>query len=171
MHPPLPKDNANTVEKAIQKVKDDFLENLYVFRNGKQFLRFRGTENSVIPDEKYFIGVEDSIWVHNHPSGSSFSVEDIEMAIYSNISEFYIATENFKYVVKRPKGGWNLDFEKDEVNWLLNKCHSIAKQELDKLVVRNEISILERDKEIFHYIWSYFFQLNGIFYKKIEMQS
>ncbi len=168
-HPPLPRDDATTVKKAIQKIRFDNLENLYVFKKGTQIRRFRGTSNRVTPAVEYFFEMKNSTLVHNHTSGSSFSLEDIKNAVYHDISEFFLVTHNFLFYLKRPVDGWMIDFDSLDIQELWNSCKYIVGNELDKLVAKNELTLLERDKELFDYIWSLFFAYFEIEYRKIPL--
>lgn len=157
-HPPLSRDNATTIEKAILKIRFDTNENLYVFRNNKQVQRFRGSKNQVTPNPSYFISQKDDTWIHNHPGGSSFSIEDIQMAAFHNIKTFILSTPNFIYFLERIGDTWGFDAENAEVKLYLNTCFDRTNELLDKLIQKNEIAFYEKDEIFFHYLWLCFFQ-------------
>ena len=157
-HPPLLKDNCKTPEKAASKIRNDFIENLYVFRNEIQIQRFKGSENNVNPDHRFFYPRNEDIWVHNHPGGNSFSPDDIQMAVFYNIKKFYLSTPNYLYILERKGSDWGFNPADEDVNKYIVICQERAALMLDKLVSKNEISLLEKEVVFLHYIWVYFFQ-------------
>ena len=81
---PSPRDDANTIDKVICKIRFEKVEHLYIFKNNKQFRRYIGSSNQVVLPEKYLFEIENNTIIHNHPSGSSFSVEDLKTIIRFN---------------------------------------------------------------------------------------
>lgn len=166
MDTPLPKDNATTIELAIQKIRFDSIENLYLFKNGKQIRRFRGDTNRVTLSNKYLFELNDSTLVHNHPSGSSFSIQDIQIVIECNAKEIYLCTHNYLYHLIRPENGWNINFSSDLIENQINSLQVLALQLIENEIVKNQMSIFEKDSEIFHYIWTLFFNYHEISYQR-----
>ena len=170
-HLPLPRDQASSVKKAIHKIRNATVEHLYFFKNGKQIRRFKGEYNNVRISDKYLYEINNSSIVHNHPQGSSFSIEDVVGLIKYNAAECLLVTETYIYQLTRPKLGWDIDVESAEFMEKYNACKAIADAELNKLVSSNNLTQAEKEIEIIHYIWLLFFtQLNNISYvrKKIE---
>lgn len=166
LHSPLPKDDAKTIDQAIQKIRFDKIENLYIFKNGKQVRRFRGTKNNVTIAPEFFFELRDAVVVHNHPSGSSFSIEDVRTIIEFDSLKLILVTETATYAVERPPKGWNMNFDDEPTMQNLNVCYNLALDLIDKLIGKNELTLFEKDKEIFHYIWVIFFQFYEINYQK-----
>lgn len=52
-------------------------------------------------------GTTNHITLHNHPSGGSFSENDIKSVLYSNEKEMRVVGGNYTYSLKRPASGWN----------------------------------------------------------------
>jgi hypothetical protein len=167
-HFPLPRDNANSIEKAIVKIRNDDRENLYIFKNSKQILRFRGESDyvSLYPEPLYYAHLKDSTLIHNHPLGSSFSEEDIKAAIHFDIALFILVTPNHLFQLVRPTKGWNIDFGNNDVTSQLEESKTLAENLLNKMVSNNEIQLYEMGIEIFHYIWSSFFIVNETKYER-----
>lgn len=166
IHPPLPKDDAITIEKAIQKIRFDDVENLYFFKNGKQKRRFRGTFNRVSIENKYLFEIKDASLVHNHPSGSSYSIEDIQSIVIYDAHELYLVTNDYLFHVIKPSDGWSIDFNDTLTSERLEVASFLAKDLIDKLISKNELALFEKDKEFLHYIWKIFFNFYEIKYQK-----
>jgi hypothetical protein len=166
---PAPRDAANTIEKAINNIRFAKIEYIYIFKNGKQIRRFIGTEKQVSIDEKYLFEIENNVIIHNHPSGSSFSVEDLKTIIKYNTKSLILVTNEFLFTVNRPENGWSIDFNYIKTNKILNSCYTTAINMFDKLISKNEITNFEKEKDLFHYIWLLFFQLYEIVYKKTSI--
>jgi len=164
-HPPRPKDNVDSPQAAIKKLIHEQIEHIYVFKRAKQIMRFEGDRDKIIIDSRYLIRMRDSIVVHNHPRGASFSIEDIQNFITYNVKECILVTENHIHHLYRPGDDWNINVESDYFLTQLEACRSIAENELEKLISQHEITRHEKEVEIIHYIWLYFFrELNGIKY-------
>ncbi|RYU92863.1 hypothetical protein [Emticicia agri] len=169
LHYPLPQDDAKTIELAIQKIRYDVTENLYIFKNGKQKRRFKGDVNFVSLSNKYAFELKDGTLVHNHPSGSSFSPQDIQIAIQHNVKDFYLVTPNYLFYIKRPTKGWNIDFNSELIEEQLNALQTLALQLIENEIVKNQMSIYEKEIEFFHYLWILFFDVHEIYYQKREI--
>lgn len=164
-HPPLPKDDANTIEKAIQKIRFDKIENLYIFKNGKQIRRFRGTGSDVSPETFYLLEMKDAIIVHNHPQGASLSLSDLEAIIKFDAKELIIVTQAFLFIVSRPPEGWNIIFN-NSFEERYSDCAMLVDDLLDKEISKNEITLFDKEIEKIHYIWAYLFSFYDVKYKK-----
>ncbi len=167
-HTPLPKDNANTIQKAIQKIRNDNLENLYVFKKGEQLRRFKGSTNKISIQNNYLFEFENNTLVHNHPSGSSFSTEDVQTIIKFNVKEAFVVTKDYLFHLSRPGSNWPIKFDEPITSERLTAAVHIAEETLNRLVSKNDLSRIEKDKEFFHYIWEIFFQFYEIKYHKIS---
>ena len=164
-HKPLPRDQASTVQDAMKKIRLSPDEHLYLYKNGKQIRRFKGNKNSVVVSNKYLFEIKDAVIVHNHPQGSSFSYEDIVGIIKYDAAECILVTDRYDYKIYRPKNGWNIDVDSKEFEEQVLVCRKIAEEQLNKFVSNNTIDINEKEVEIFHYIWMFFFrELNNIKY-------
>ncbi|MCG8384401.1 MAG: hypothetical protein MJA30_02570 [Cytophagales bacterium] len=170
-HYPLPRDDAKNPIQAIKKVQDSSLEHLYIFKKDQQIRRFMGETNQVTPPPQYLFELKDAVIVHNHPSGSSFSWEDVRNIIYYDAFACYLVTNTFVYYLVRPQKGWEIDVESKRFEKAYNSCHSIAEDSLNKMIALNEISEYEREAEIIHYIWMLFFKINSIEYGRKKVNA
>jgi hypothetical protein len=164
-HPPLPRDEANTIKKAISKIQFEKVEHLYIFKNGKQLRRFIGETNRVVPETKYLLELKDATVIHNHPQGTSFSLEDFQAILKFNAQKLILVTPNYCFIVERPASNWPISFDNSFFE-LFNSCTLLAEDLLFKEISKNEISNFDADVEKMHYIWSSFFTFLGIKYEK-----
>jgi hypothetical protein len=161
---PLPRDNVKTVEQAIEKIRFEKTEILYVFKNDKQILRFQGTHNQINIPTDYLFHLNGSIVIHNHPANTSFSFEDVEMAIFHRISKLIVSTPDFIYEIKNNGRPLPIDFGDSNTLKIFHSCEKIARSELEKLLSQNQISNTEVELKLFHYIWILFFATFDIQY-------
>ncbi len=168
LHFPLPRDEVKSVEEAIKKIRYAEIEYLYVFKNGKQFRRYKGEESFVNIPVQFLFELKDAIVVHNHPLGSTFSLADVETAIHQNLKELIVVTEQNIYTIKRPKHTWGIEFENTEISELLKSCENLSRSMVEKLIAQSEIKSEDREAIILHYIWVFFFNLFNIEYAKKE---
>lgn len=163
-HYQLPIDTANTPAKAIKKLRNASIEEVYVFPPKKRPFRISGDAVSVSVDKRQLVDYKDAIVVHNHPGGSTLSREDFEIVVMADIKVFIVVTPTHLYEVRRPGAAWKIDFNSREADVQWEAAAKLADELMTKLVQRHEISWKDREAEFFHYIWSAFFQMNEIKY-------
>lgn len=83
--------------------------------DGYQVARIQG-KGARVPVRKEDVPSGDLIMTHNHPSalgqsgymriGSSFSMEDMLLAVKYKAKEMRAVTPTYTFSIKRPKGGW-----------------------------------------------------------------
>lgn len=100
---------------------------------GETIYKGEGTDPQVcnIPDE---VDLKDTVVVHNHPDGSiSFSWQDIQLACAKDMDEIVAATEKYNYSMKRPKGGWDDAYYRENIEPLFEWHGSeVAKECLNR---------------------------------------
>lgn len=77
--------------------------------NGNQILSKVGTKNSIrfSLEESSRISNRNLIFIHNHPSGSSFSIDDILSAKYHNFKEISVVGSKYRYTISpKTPGKW-----------------------------------------------------------------
>jgi hypothetical protein len=164
-HFPVPRDEVRSVIDAINKLRYQVKEHLYVMKDGRQIRKFIGEVNYINIPPQYLFELKDTQLIHNHPSNNTFSIEDIRMAIFHNVKEMYVVTKDFIYSVKRPDE-WPINMEDKVTNMVFNKSRSIANEVVDKMVSQFEIGVNDKEAVIFHYIWVFFFNYYKIDYER-----
>jgi SPP1 gp7 family putative phage head morphogenesis protein len=74
-----------------------------VFKNGKEFFSKRGTVSMLKFHADECAMMENATLIHNHPEGTPFSIEDLELAIKNKLHEMVIIAgppHSRKYVIK-----------------------------------------------------------------------
>lgn len=104
--------------------------------------------------------------VHNHPSDSSYSIEDFQSIVIYDANELYLVTNDYLFHVIKPSDGWSIDFNDTLTSERLEVASFLAKDLIDKLISKNELALFEKDKEFLHYIWKIFFNFYEIKYQK-----
>lgn len=158
---------AQALETAYPHLLDQPTEHALAFspRNGFAMFQRAGGRSSVrIYDEEAFL-LQDTVFVHNHPSGKSLSLGDIELAAHCNMAEMQVVGwrrdgKAALYILSRPAGGWPADFLParksgetsnlaDEYNHLATTLYPRWMDEVDA----GRVSIDEAEDEFRHYIW------------------
>ncbi|MFJ1490511.1 hypothetical protein [Capnocytophaga canis] len=176
------------ITKLISKIENDIRKNsdfetlVVLDKNGNALIDKRGeaTSVSVTPNEIFLM--KDNVVTHNHPRGwrspegtlgrigSSFSFEDISLAIKADVAEIRAVTPLYTFSMKRPEKGW--------VKMLTLK----REYELIEQQVREEMfSIIGKKKGIlqkeaikraesmhYHLIWKRFCEKYNIEYTKTK---
>lgn len=89
-------------------------------RKGNILVRREGKAREVRFSKEELKLMKDNVLTHNHPSalgrsgvsaiGQPFSKEDLILAVDRNVKEIRAVTPTYTFSIKRPKGGW-------KVNW------------------------------------------------------
>lgn len=167
-HYPLPRDEVKSIREALQKIRFENVEYLYVFKNGKQIRKYMGEKSYVnIPLESLF-ELNDTSVVHNHPSGTPFSLDDIQSAVNYNLKELYVATKHFIYSIKRPAKGWEINFKDVSIQQDFDSCEKNAREMVEKYSAQFQIKNDEKEILFLHFVWVFFFNMFNIEYAKKE---
>lgn len=124
---------------------------IVIDRRGNIIFEKKGGERQVIFTRKEANEMKDNVLTHNHPSslgsmgvislGSTFSREDINLAVSSNLKEIRAVTPHgYTYSLKRPSKGWGTNI--NEVNSSYNAIEKRVRKNLNKYfdrVGRNDI--------------------------------
>ena len=154
------------MKRTIESIRYVGIEYLFVFGENGRMWKYIGGKNMVsIPNTDLF-KLKNSIVVHNHPRGSSFSVDDISIICDNDVYKCFLISEKYVFVLERPKSGWNIDVASEDFEKTYEICWQIADEAFDKMIARNEISEYEREVEIFHYIWALYFRIKEINYAR-----
>lgn len=98
----------NVHEKAI---RENNYETLIVFdKNGNVLVNKKGRAHSV----SYGMDgtkTTDAIVTHNHPSGASFSHQDIAGMVYYNQKEMRATGKEYTFSIRRPEKGWGVSWK------------------------------------------------------------
>ena len=96
----------------------------------------------------------DKIFTHNHPSGTSFSAEDIAFASTWDLKEVRACGKYYRYYLKRPPAGWSGEFWNDTLRLLAEKHNRNVQREFTEKIRKGEITVDEANLEHWHEVWS-----------------
>jgi NAD+--asparagine ADP-ribosyltransferase len=97
---------------------------------------------------------KDRIFTHNHPSGTSFSAEDIAFAATWDIKEVRACGKYYRYYLKRPPAGWSGEFWNDTLRLLAEKHNRNVQREFTEKIRKGEITVDRANLEHWHEVWS-----------------
>ena len=95
------KDELLRSEKSLKNKKNEILE--VYDANGNYVMTKRGGANSVRLRITDYLKLKGAVVTHNHPSGGSFSVNDIKFLKNTLISELRVSTQNYVYYIRKPE--------------------------------------------------------------------
>ena len=99
---------SRSVEKYEKGIRGNNFETLYAFdSNGNIVFQNTGDAHSVSYNGQGY-KTKDAIVTHNHPSGSSFSWQDVGGMVYHNQKEMRATGKEFTFSIKRPEKGWGV---------------------------------------------------------------
>ena len=92
-------------------IRGNNFETLYALdANGNELFKKIGDSHSVFYGDKGYL-TKDAIVTHNHPSGSSFSWQDVQGMVYYNQKEMRATGKEFTFSMKRPEKGWGVSWK------------------------------------------------------------
>lgn len=112
--------------------------------DGKYLFTKRGSETEIVFTRKEGKMLKNAIITHNHPSGASFSIQDIKTLKVSGAAELRVVGENCVYYMRPPKE-WpeEIQSESDLVNEL-KKIRTDVRKRYQKLYEDGKINKVER---------------------------
>lgn len=98
-------------------------ETLQVFgQNGRLVMLKHGSASRFYVTPAEMKKLKNAVLTHNHPSGrnfaptdpryvgNSFSIDDIRTACRGNLRKIRAITPRYRYVMRRPAGGWDKNY-------------------------------------------------------------
>lgn len=135
------------------------VERCYVFsRAGELLLAKEGTQREVVflPHELEMMQRDGNcVLTHNHPRGTSFSPEDVDLTVRANLSELRaVGIDSFgkvwEYWLIRPARGWP---SRAEWTGAWNPAHRSEQQRLQRAVKRGSMSVEYAGTYLLHLVW------------------
>lgn len=157
------------VSLKVKKIEDEIRMNkkyetgVCIDSNGKVLVDKRGTERHVKFTKNELSKFKNCIFTHNHPGGwnykkdslmhigNSFSLNDIQIAVYYDLAEIRAVTPTYTFSMKRPKEGWGKDIktiidDHNRINLLLRK-------EIGRMIELNQLTIEQANAIHYHLVW------------------
>lgn len=112
--------------------------------DGKYIMTKRGDSNSVRFSARDYFKLKDAIVTHNHPSGGTFSVQDIKFLKRTLISELRVSTEECVYYIRKPKQ-WPKEISTgDKIEKAIVEIKKDLKQKYQKMYNEGKIDKVQR---------------------------
>lgn len=136
----------------------------------------RGAATSVQFTTEECAKMKDCIFTHNHPRGwgypekslgrigNSFSIEDISLAVFHDLSEMRAVTPNYTFIMKRPDSGWGIGVE--DLGRLIKKENSKLKKEFQERIYSGTLTPERASAVHFHILWKRIVKQTGWNYSK-----
>jgi hypothetical protein len=144
-------------------------EKAVVFNDdGSIFFEKEGNENSVTFSVDELQLFEDKILTHNHPRGSSFSMDDVELATFWNFKGIRACGSQYRYYLNRPASGWSREMWKKKIKPLAEKIHNDVFQQFSELIDKGKLTPEEANYRHWHEVWSRVAKEVGLDYGREE---
>ena len=105
--PPVPA----SLDEAERSIREQRFETAHVFdRDGSYRFGRNGEESKVTFSDDEIPLIKDSIFIHNHPGGKTFSRADIRFVEDLNPFEFRVVTRSKRYILRRQADTWPRQF-------------------------------------------------------------
>lgn len=127
-----------------------------------------GGESSVsfTPDELRLF--KNNILTHNHPRGSSFSMDDVALATIWNLKGIRACGSQHRYYLNRPASGWSREMWEKKIKPLAEKINNDVFQQFSELINKGKLTIEEANYRHWHEVWSRVAKEVGLDYGREE---
>lgn len=143
----------NEVGAAIDKSGKVVLSKI----GAKDYIKFTDSEMQII---------RNKILTHNHPTGYSFSVDDIRLSAGSQLKEIRAVGEKYSYSMKPPATGWDEKFYKEKIVPAHRSADKSTRIEFWNKIRNKEITIEEANLEHAHKVWQRVAIHTGVIYER-----
>lgn len=146
-------------------------------KDGNVIIDKRGAKYSVAFSDEECAKMKDCIFTHNHPRGwgypekslgrigSSFSIEDISLAVFHDLSEMRAVTPNYTFIIKRPNAGWG-DYK--EIEKIIDKENKKLRREFGNRINNDTLTPGQANITHYHLLWKKVSKLLGWEYSKLK---
>lgn len=112
--------------------------------DGKYIMTKRGDSNSVRFSARDYFKLKDAVVTHNHPSGGTFSAQDIKFLKRTPVSELRVSTEECVYYIRKPKL-WPKEIGTgDKIEKAITEIKKSLKQKYQKMYNEGKIDKVQR---------------------------
>jgi len=136
------------IEESIRHKKDE--TGTLIGTDGRVMFQRSGTPNSVRIPGTVLDGGQGATFTHNHPGGTSFSVEDVSLAAEYKFGEMRVVTPLQRFSMQ-PIGDWPLP---EEVESAYNAIERSAMLDVHNMVTGGELDARFKGAESMHVIWT-----------------
>jgi hypothetical protein len=144
-------------------------EKAVVFNDdGSIFFEKEGNEDSVSFSVDELQLFEDKILTHNHPRGSSFSMDDVHLATYWNFKGIRACGSQYRYYLNRPASGWSREMWEKKIKPLAEKIHNDVFRQFSELINKGKLTPEEANYRHWHEVWSRVAKEVGLDYGREE---
>lgn len=163
----------NRLTQAIKETETQLIkrktEKAVVFADDGTIVFEKAGEKSSVsftPDELRLF--ENNILTHNHPSGSSFSMDDVELATFWNLKGIRACGSQHRYYLNRPASGWSREMWKKKIKPLAEKIHNDVFRQFSELINKGKLTPEEANYRHWHEVWSRVAKEVGLDYGREE---
>jgi hypothetical protein len=144
-------------------------EKAVVFNDdGSIFFEKEGNEDSVTFSVDELQLFEDKILTHNHPRGSSFSRDDVALAMFWNLKGIRACGSQYRYYLNRPASGWSREMWEKKIKPLVEIIDNEVFHQFSWLINKGKLTPEEANYRHWHEVWSRVAREVGLDYGREE---
>jgi hypothetical protein len=141
------------VLEAERGIRSSDYETAYLYdKNGKLIAQQSGNKDTVNLSPAMLNQMRGSILTHNHPGGSSFSRQDIAVAVNHGLAEVRAVTSERTYSMVMDNDKWNAQTW-DRLNSIIKEHYAKKYNKYNILVNNGTITETQLQKQFFHEVW------------------
>ena len=149
-------------------IRGNNYETMLVFDNdGNEIYRIKGEKYRVIVPASMANKLKGKIVSHNHPSGSSFSTQDVLVAKGHKFQEIRVCTKNANYSISLTKRGRSVDMKKFQME--IKGSELRTRMQIKQMAEAGEITREKAESEYRDMVWKNFAEKGYINYNKTDI--
>lgn len=159
------KEAREEILKAEKSIKNRKRETMEVYSaSGKYIMTKRGDSNSVSLSVFDYRKLKNAVVTHNHPSGGSFSTDDIKFLKAMPISELRVSTDEGTYFIRKPDN-WPKEINTGKkIEEVITDIKKELKPKYQRMYNRGEISKRQRHQMFINEVNQVFSERYGLEY-------
>lgn len=159
------KESREEILKSEKSIRNRKRETMEVYSaSGKYIMTKRGDSNSVRMSVLDYRKLKDAVVTHNHPSGGSFSSDDIKFLKTMPISELRVFTDEGTCFIRKPKN-WPKEINtRKKIEEVISGIKNELKPKYQKMYNRGEINRRQRHQMLINEVNQVFAERYGLEY-------
>jgi hypothetical protein len=145
------------------------MESLYAFdASGNMVLSKTGGQRDIELSLLEVARLRDTVLTHNHPRGTSFSGDDVQVATVADLVEIRVVTRQWRFSLRRPAAGWDLAFFRRSLDPAYRRHLEEVVHDFLIALIDGTMSEAEADTLYAHEAWTRVAMELGLEYRREE---
>lgn len=161
-------DSGAALQRKESQIANNPRESAAVYGpDGELLFETQGDRSSVQFTPEQVAKMKGATLTHNHPGNSSFSAEDVALAVRTEMAEMRAVSADWAHSVKPPKGGWSAEWgRKTGLIRSIRRHNGKVRQEFTRRINEGALEVEEAEADHWHEVWKRVAKDTGMRYER-----